>query len=259
MKPYFSIIMPTYNRAALITEAIQSLIDQTFKDWELIIIDDHGNDNTKEIIKNIKDPRISYSYLTTNHGPGAARDIGIKKAKADIIVLADSDDVNYPERLQLTYEVFKKNKNVDLVYGLAKRLESDGRETLRPSQPFDAKLFSCYNFIAHITVAFKKNIYLSTRGYDRNLRTSEDYNLLLTLSERNCKFYFINKPLVLQKIHSDSTLISTDFNKRKNNLAYVRKIHNLPIPSFKIVKELVQNKDLLEFISTPGAKNFWFE
>lgn len=257
--PYFSIIMPTKNREKIISQPIKSIINQTFQDWELIVIDDHGIDNTKEIMENFKDQRIKYYYLDSDHGPGAARDVGIRKASANTIALADSDDINYSNRLELTYNVFQENQDVDIVYGLANRLETDGTETLRPSHPFNANLLRCYNFIPQVTVAFKKSAHLSTAGYDPKLRTSEDYDIWLTFLEKNFKFYFINQPLVLQKIHEDSTLLKLALEQRKKNLAYVRKKHKIKTPKFEDVKALVQNKELLDFISTPGAIDFWFK
>lgn len=254
-----SVVMPAKNREIDIKKSIQSILDQTFLDWELIVVDDHSTDKTAEIVKSYQDPRINYYYLAEGTGPGAGRDFGIKKAKADIIVLADSDDFNYPYRLQETYQCFEKDLSIDILYGLTKRLEVDGRETVRPSHSFNSDLLRCYNFIPQVTVAFKKKKYLATPGYDPSLRTSEDYDLWLTFLEKNYKFYFVDKPLVKQKIHPKSTLLQTELEQRKKNLAYVRKKHHLKTPKFEDVKKLIKNKELLDFVSTPGAIDFWFK
>jgi glycosyltransferase involved in cell wall biosynthesis len=251
--------MPAKNREIEIKDTINSIINQTFKDWELIVIDDHSTDKTAEIIKNYKNPKIKYYYLLNGTGPGAARDFGIKKAQAEIIVLADSDDINYPYRLEKTYQTFKKNPEINMVYSPIERLEINGQKTLRPSQEFDPELLWCYNYISQPTVSFKKQAYLQVDGYDFALRTSEDYDLWLQFLEKNCKFKLINEPLVSQKIHEKSTLLQTELLKRKKNLAYVRKKHSLKTPDFENVKKLVQNKDLLELISAPGAIDFWFK
>ena len=256
---YISIVMPTKDRAHLISKSIESVLNQTYRDWELIVIDVHSTDNTQEIIENFDDPRIKYFKLPNGTGPGTARDFGIKKAQNEIIVLADSDDINLPERLQLTAEAFKREDDIDLIYGLAQRIEEDKTQTQRPSQEFNKNLFFCYNFISHITVAYKKDVYLSTQGYDPKLRTSEDYDLLLTFAQKNYKFHFIDRTLVLQTIHPGSTLLETELERRKQNLAYVRKKHNLPTPKFKDVIKLVQNKDLRDFITNPKTQKFWFE
>lgn len=255
---YFSIIMPTKNRADLIKDVIISITSQSFNDWELIIIDDHGKDNTKDIIEKINDRRIKYYYLDKSRGPGGARDFGIKKAKANIIVLADSDDINYPKRLELTYQAFQKNPEIDVVYGLTVRKEVDNSLFTRPSHTFDPQLLQMYNYIANCATSFKKEVYLKTKGYDRILNTSEDYDLWLSFLEKDAQFLFIDKPLILQKIHSQSTLLMTEVRQRKDNLSYVRKKHHLTTPDFSKVTKLVKNKKLLEYISTPNAIKFWF-
>lgn len=250
--------MPTKNRRHLIQDTIQSIVDQTFDDWELIVIDDHSQDQTLQVVKNFHDPRIKYFYLTKGTGPGAARDFGIKKATADIIVLVDSDDQCYSERLKITYDFFIKNPDVSIVYGRSNRLdEKTDQITPRQTCDFDRRLLKYYNFISNVTTAFKKESYLKTKGYDPNIKTSEDYDLWLTFLEKGFKFAFINKPLTLQKIHSQSVSSQTEFKKRRENLAYVRKKHHLPVPRPQEVKKLV-NKELWNFIFTPKGKKFWF-
>jgi len=98
--PKVSIIIPTYNRTDLLPRAIQSVINQTYKDWELLIIDDGSTDNTKEIVEEFvkKDPRIRYFYKE-NGGQGSARNLGIKNAKGEYIAFLDSDDEWLPEKL----------------------------------------------------------------------------------------------------------------------------------------------------------------
>ncbi len=253
-----SIIMPTKNREIDIKKSIQSILDQTFQNWELIVIDDHSQDKTVQVVKSFRDSRIKYYYLTQGAGPGAARDFGIKKAKADIIVLADSDDQFYPERLKITYDFFIKNPDVSIIYGRSDKLdEKTGQIAPRPTCDFDRQLLKYYNFISNVTTAFKKEAYLKTKGYDPKIQTSEDYDLWLTFLEKGFKFGFIDKLLVLQKIHSQSVTAETDFEKRKKNLAYVREKHHLPIPKPQEVKKLVDQK-LWKFIFTPRGREFWF-
>lgn len=256
---YFSIVMSTYNRAGIISEAIQSLIDQTFKDFELIIVDDHGTDNTSKVIDDFRDKRFRYFYLDNNRGPSGARNYAINMAKAKIIIIADSDDINYPQRLELTHREFIKQPDLEVVYGLAIRKEMDNSEFLRPSSEFNAQLLKYYNYIANSTTAFKKDLYEKIGGYDELLRTSEDYDYWLSCLEKNAKFKYIDKPLIMQKIHEGSTLLGVDIEKRRANLTYVRKKHNIEKPSFEKVKKLVSDKELLDFISTPSAIDFWFK
>src|SRR3990172_175176 len=132
--PKISIIMPVKNRQKEIVEAIKSIINQTFRDWELLVIDDHSTDRTAKEVKTFKDQRIKYFYLSKGTGPGAGRDFGIRKAQGEIIVLADSDDFNYPKRLKLTDIYFQKNPDLDIIYGRSNRLEvKTNRISSRPT------------------------------------------------------------------------------------------------------------------------------
>jgi len=91
--PKVSIIMPTYNRAAYIRETIASILDQTYQNWELIIVDDGSDDNTKEIVEEIDDNRIEFYKIERIGSPSKARDIGLEKANGELIAFMDSDDL----------------------------------------------------------------------------------------------------------------------------------------------------------------------
>jgi len=97
--PEVSVIIPAYNRAHCIERAIQSVIDQTFRDVEIIVVDDGSTDNTKEIVKSIPDQRISYVRCEMNRGSGAARNEGLKVAQGKYIAFLDSDDEWLPAKL----------------------------------------------------------------------------------------------------------------------------------------------------------------
>jgi len=105
--PFFSIIIPTYNRSKIIDNTIQSVINQQFTDWELIIIDDGGNDNTENVIKDFNDSRIKY-FWKENGERGAARNYGTKQATGEYMFYLDSDDLIYSNHLQHAFEQLTK-------------------------------------------------------------------------------------------------------------------------------------------------------
>src|ERR1044071_9472053 len=122
----FSIIMPVYNREGIVEQTIQSVLRQSYRDYELIIVDDGSTDNTEEVIKNISDEKISY-YKIKNSERGAARNFGVKKAKNDYVAFLDSDDLLYPHHLSVAYqnidtlkcpEVFSLNYDVKNAGGI---------------------------------------------------------------------------------------------------------------------------------------------
>ena len=105
--PFYSVIIPTYNRAKLISEAIKSVLEQTFKDWELIIVDDGSTDNTKETVQKFYDERIKYHYQE-NQERSAARNTGIDLATGDYLCFLDSDDYYLENHLQSFKKVIDK-------------------------------------------------------------------------------------------------------------------------------------------------------
>ncbi|GAH83893.1 unnamed protein product, partial [marine sediment metagenome] len=114
-----SVIIPTYNRADMVGRAIQSVINQTYQDFEIIIIDDASTDNTREVAREFqeREKRIKYFKHEINKGGGAARNTGIKNSKGEYIAFLDSDDEWYPEKLEKQIEIFNKNdENLGVVY-----------------------------------------------------------------------------------------------------------------------------------------------
>ncbi len=132
-----SIIIPCYNAAGLLSETLDNVLQQTYSDWECLLIDDGSTDNTKEVTEYYigKDSRFSY-YYQNNAGPSAARNTGIKKARGDFYQFIDSDDFIQKEKLKRQIEVFSEHPSCDLVYGDMKYFsrKQDGPIEIRDNQ-----------------------------------------------------------------------------------------------------------------------------
>src|SRR5690242_17185435 len=102
--PLFSIVIPTYNRAHLIGKTIQSALQQDFKDFEILVVDDGSKDNTGDVVKSFTDPRVQY-FKKENAERGAARNYGVARAKGKYINFFDSDDLMYPNHLSVANEL----------------------------------------------------------------------------------------------------------------------------------------------------------
>jgi len=114
--PYLSIVLPTYNRARTILKAVNSVVRQTYKNWELIIIDDGSNDTTKSVLKKyLYTEQIRY-FWQKNKGVVGAELAGIKKAKGKIITFLDSDDTYKKSHLTKHMSYLKKNPQIDIIY-----------------------------------------------------------------------------------------------------------------------------------------------
>ena len=179
----FSIVIPTYNRAPLIFKTIESIFNQTYTNYEIIIVDDGSTDNTEEIISKINNPKIKY-YKIINSERGAARNKGILHSTGDYITFLDSDDIIYPNYLSnadesihkykrcpflhLAYEI--KNSKGKLLYQLDK-MKSEDINFITKGNPL-----SCMGIFIRkdITEYFKFN-------EDRQLSGSEDWELWLRI------------------------------------------------------------------------------
>lgn len=218
-KPIISCVMPTRNRHKLIQDAIRSIVNQTFKEWELIVVDDHSNmlDNTKNVIDSFKDDRIVYKKLSDENGIGiaAARNFGNILARGEFIAVADSDDEYYDYRFEETLKAFKNN-NADIVYGDIEIWDYEKKLKIPRSEKYEVRAFDReylkkYDYIPHPTLAYKKKIVLDF-PYSSFYYRAEDYDLLARLAEYNFKFCFVNKPFVKYREHKNSITHKKNLN-----------------------------------------------
>ena len=228
MKPYFSIVMAVQNREDLVSEAITSIIEQTYENWELIAVDDHSADNTLDVLKSFKDKRMRV-FKAPKHitGISQVRNFGNKKTQADIIVVADSDDYNYSHRLQVMYDYFEENSETDVFYGNIDVFDIETND-IHPRwfQPFVGELLGEIDFIPHPASAYKRNSYLKVEGYDSKFLIAEDWDLWLQFYEAEMKFGWTKEPLIRYRKHK-SGISQKSINRRKLFERMVKKKHGL--------------------------------
>lgn len=129
----FSIIMPTYNREKTIGRAIKSVLNQSYKNWELIVVDDGSTDNTNDEINKIKDSRLKY-FFQENKGRSSARNSGISLSSGDFICFLDSDDKYYPHHLKVLYSNICSNGKIAL-YHTRHCMNIDGEVKKKKKRP----------------------------------------------------------------------------------------------------------------------------
>lgn len=199
--PTVSVILPTYNRAHLICRAIQSILAQTFGDFELIVVDDGSTDNTEEIVKNFNDKRIKYIKCKENKGASTARNTGIKASKGEYIAFQDSDDEWLQEKLEKQVEILLHSPpEVGVAYTGIFRIEDD-KKIYIPAGCFTLKEGKIHsellkeNFVGTPAVLIKKQCFERIRYFDEKLPALEDWELWIEIS-KYYEFRYINKPLV---------------------------------------------------------------
>ena len=195
MAPKVSIIIPTYNCAHYLSSSIESVLGQTFQDFEIIIIDDGSTDNTKEIVEKYRQDnpdRIRYIYQE-NQGLACARKTGLRQAKGSLIALLDADDQWLPERLEETVRCMETDETIGLVHANIKRVGPDGAviDVPKRDQRFLSGDIFDHIFLrkAHIscpTVLFRQSCCDKVGLFDENLARlgCEDRELWLRISRQ---------------------------------------------------------------------------
>jgi len=190
--PKVSVIIPTYNRAHLVTLAIESVLSQTYQDFEIIVVDDGSRDNTQAIIESISDPKIRYLYQA-NQGPGAARNTGIRAATGQYVAFLDTDDLLLPEKLALQVEALGKQPELGLVAGGHLFVDEAGKPLAerRPwlSHPELSLTTWLYTCPITINAALVRREWLArAAGFDPALGgQAEDWDLWLRLAYLGCR------------------------------------------------------------------------
>lgn len=205
--PLVSVIIPTYNRAQMLSDAIKSVLSQTYQNFELLVIDDHSTDNTTTIVKEFHDNRIYYFQLSKNLGAPAARNHGLEKAKGDYITFLDSDDQWLPGKLEKQIGLLEKKKNVGLVCTGVKVMNNHFEWLNIPKYRGDmSNLLLVKNYVGTTSsVMIKKELIEFAGGFDLTFKSCQDWDLFIRLSQL-CEFDYIREPLVLYFEHNEKRI-----------------------------------------------------
>jgi glycosyltransferase involved in cell wall biosynthesis len=180
---FFSIVIPTYNRQKLLSSSITSVLDQTFTDYELIIVDDGSTDNTEAFIKTFTNPKIHY-IKTENFGVAHARNVGIKSALGNYISFLDSDDFLQTDHLQVAFDEVEKNNQPEVIHlNFSWGLE-DGSSAQKNNLPKKLPEDIFKSCSLHVNCVFiRKDVALiNLFNENRELMFAEDWDFFIKLS-----------------------------------------------------------------------------
>lgn len=193
-----SVIIPTYNREDTIVESVKSVLNQTYKNLELIIVDDASTDNTLKVLSDIKDDRLSIYPQTVNQGANYCRNYGISKAKGRYVSFNDSDDIWHRKKLEVCLNMLV-NKNADVVFSSFFRIYK-GKKEIYPKYNLNSyenkyrTLLLNGNCVSTQTLLMKRECMLDT-PFDDDMPKLQDWDLAIRLAKKY-KLYFIEEPLV---------------------------------------------------------------
>ena len=238
--PRISIVIPTYNSESFLSKTIESALAQTFKDFELIVVDDCSKDKTPQIIRSFeqKDPRIRGLFLHENSGsPARPNNIAFRQCQGEFIAFLAHDDIWLPEKLEKQLLLFSKNESLDFVGCDTIVIQNDQKLLKKIAWQNDsARLMLIENIIPYpSSIVVRQKTLNQLGGMDEQLKTMDDWDLWIRALLQGCKFGFVNEPLLKYTIHGENLsrqktydIFKNDyqifFDKHRNSFTRDRKI-----------------------------------
>ncbi len=206
-KPKISVIISFFNNCDTLEKSLKSILNQSYKDFELIIISDGSNDGSNKIVKKflIKKNNILYFESKKNVGLTKMLNLGIKFSRGEYIARHDADDLSLSSRFKNQIDILKKKKNLDIIGSNAKYAYKNKTISIKmPEKDRDIKKKLIFrNTIIHSTVMMRKKIFQNNLSYDEKFIRCQDYELWLRIKNK-VKFYNIQKELVFRNVKTEN-------------------------------------------------------
>ena len=236
-----TVLMTTYNCAAYISQAIKSILNQTYNKFELIIVDDGSTDNTEQQMKGFTDTRIRYIKLR-HIGRSSALNLGLEKAKYEIISIMDADDISHPQKLEKQISQLSGKENeicfTDAAYFYNDKIKYVNQNRFKGNEIKET--LALHGHFTNSTFMFYKNFIIKNGGYNKSIEIGEDYDLWLRIKDKS-NFIFVSEILQFVRIRNDS-LRNSDRKKSKVSIYNIQKPYYNDLKlSFDISDEKKQN------------------
>ena len=251
-QPLVSIIMNCFNGEIYLKESIESILSQTYKNWELIFWDNKSQDKSAEIFKIYKDKRFKYFYTDEHTTLYKARNLAIEKSEGDFIAFLDTDDLWDKNKLKIQMDYFN-NPEVGLVYSNCWILKENSRKKKiyikkeLPSGKIFDKLIDKY-FVGILTIVMRKKFYLNLeKKFDERFSIIGDFDFFIRLS-RICLFEAIQKPLASYRIHKNNlSKIKKNTEIEESEIWLEENKSNLSKYHVKKLENQIENKKFLNY------------
>jgi glycosyltransferase involved in cell wall biosynthesis len=225
--PTISVLMSVHNGENYLEEAIESILNQTYPDFELIIINDFSTDSSFEIIKKFADKRIV--LIENDHNIGLTKSLnkGLKIAKGEYIARMDADDISEINRFEKQIDVLQKNPDYTVVGSNIFLIDDTGLiiEQIKYPETTEENLGNIFfdNTIVHSSAMFRKDFVMSLGGYNEEYSKSQDYDLWLNIIENGGLLYNIQESLLKYRIHAGSISNKFGSEQEQNAIRIVRR------------------------------------
>lgn len=233
--PLISIIIPTYNRAHLISETLDSIITQTYTNWECIIVDDGSTDHTEETVAEYikKDARFQYHIRPDTHKPGGngARNYGFSLSKGEYINWFDSDDLMHPEKLEIQYNLLNSSPYIDFVISQTAFFNNSTdkiiglwNKSIKSDDNLNDFILKKIGWSTSSPLWRKSSILKNNLKFDERLKNGQDFKFHVEVLMLGLKFKAINENLTFNRVHQ--TQIKSKKNKSNSKAIIYRFIYN---------------------------------
>ncbi|MGA9532817.1 MAG: glycosyltransferase [Anaerolineales bacterium] len=200
-----SVIVPAYNQSRFLGAALESIFNQDFEDFELVVVDDGSTDETADVVRSYKDARLHY-YFQPNSGLSAARNTGIRKSSGEFLAFLDADDLFLPSKLTSLLRAFHESPELGLVAGQAILIDESGRRIGKtfsqgPPNPIERMLLG--NPLHVGSVLLRHGCQEKVGYFDEMLQSYEDWDYWLRLAYAGCRIGWVDEPVSMYRFHQD--------------------------------------------------------
>lgn len=202
--PTISVVIPAYNQSRYLAAAVQSVLDQTEQDFEIIIVDDGSTDQTRQVAASFDDPRLRYIYQE-NAGLSAARNTGIRNSSGNYLTFLDSDDLFTPRKLELLAGRLDDEPELGFAAGKAILIDQNGNplgKTFDQPPPDDLSDLLDWNPFHVSSVMIRREWQEQAGLFDESLRAYEDWDMWLRLARLGCRMDWVAEPVSYYRFHT---------------------------------------------------------
>ncbi|MEK7497296.1 MAG: glycosyltransferase [Patescibacteria group bacterium] len=261
-KPKISVLMPVYNSQKYLSTSIESILSQTFRDFEFIIVDDGSVDDSLSLISDYKKKDKRIIVLHSRHNVGTSRSLnkGLSVAKSDYIVRMDADDWSYPNRLRTQYEYMKSHPKVGVSGGSIEVCDKNLKVINKRKYPLSddnaRKIIFCYSPFAHSATIWNTEMMKLVGGYNENIPLSQDCELYFKIG-RLVKFGNVDATLIKLRTHRGSSSISKDVSQERYAIySRIKGIMEYGYPASFTDKLCILGR-IIAMIIVPTKIKFW--
>jgi glycosyltransferase involved in cell wall biosynthesis len=219
VSPRVSVVIPAYNAAATIGQALDSVFAQTFQDFEIVVVDDGSTDSTSEVLAAYRD-RVRILTKVNEGKPATTRNLGVRAARGELVAFLDADDWWRDVKLARQAALLDRKPEVGLVYTADATVDADGKILSVNPCPVEARghiyeLLTVHNVMVGSSVMARRDAILKAGGFDESLTSIENWDLWIRIS-RDWVIEYIDEPLTLYRVHAGNR--SSDVELRRQNV-----------------------------------------